>query len=327
MEQVWVWFLRLVLLFLPLVAAIRGEYSRALLLALILAGHSAVYLVAPRRLSPGWRRWALSLADIVFAGLALYAGGDTAVEGLLLGACVMTIVAARFDLWQAMAVNAGVWFLFTVPLLSAWLWESEPFSPRIVGNLVLWLALTWGVNYLVSVDARRNRVVRDATVRLRQLSTVNEVGRAIASTLELETVLDLVMTKAVEILNAQAGSLLLLDEETGELVFRVVLGPVSESLVGQRLPRGGGIAGAAVETGEGQIVNDVRADSRWHTAIDLATGFETQSILCVPLIRRGRPIGASLSSTMTTWSFSPISASRLPWPWRMPNCTGAQTRP
>ena len=291
-EQVWVWFLRLVLLLLPVGAAIRGDYSQALWLALILAGHVGVHLVVPRLLRPVWQRWALSLADIVLAGLAFYVGGAMTVEGLLLSACVMTVIAARFDLWQAMAVNGGVWLLFTAPVLSAWLWDNEPFSPRIVGSLVLWLVLTWGVNYLVSMDARRNRVLRDATVRLRQLSTVNEVGRAIASSLELETVLELVLTKAVEILNAQAGSLLLLDEKTGELVFRVVLGPVSESLVGQRLPRGHGIAGAAVETGEGQVVNDVREDSRWHTAIDLATGFETQSILCVPLARRGHPIGA-----------------------------------
>ena len=291
-EQVWVWFLRSVLLFLPLGAVIRGQYSEALWLALILAGHIIVYWLVPRLLSVGRGQWALGLADVVLAGLAFYAGGSMAVEGLILAACVMTIEASRFSLWQAVAVNASVWLVFTVPLLSAWLWDGEPFSPHIVGNLVMWLVLTWGVNYLASMSAHQGRVVRDVTVRLRQLSTVNEVGRAVASTLELEAVLHLALTKAVEILNAQAGSLLLLDEDTGELVFRVVLGPVSESLVGQRLPRGDGIAGAAVETGEGQVVNDVRADSRWHTAVDLATGFETQSILCVPLIRRGRPIGA-----------------------------------
>jgi PAS domain S-box-containing protein len=291
-EQVWVWFLRLVLLFLPLSVAIRGEYSQALWLALILVGHSAVYVLLPRLLSLGWKRWILSLADIALAGLAFYVGGGTAVEGLLLATCVMAIAASRFALWQALAVNACVSVLFMAPSLSAWLQGSEQFSPRIAGHLILWLAVTWGVNYLASMDAHQDRVVRDATARLRQLSTVNEVGRAIASTLDLETLLHLVLTKSVEILNAQAGSLLLLDDDTGELVFRVVLGPVSESLVGQRLPRGDGIAGAAVETGEGQIVNDVRADSRWHTAVDLATGFETQSILCVPLTRRGRPIGA-----------------------------------
>ena len=291
-EQVWVWFFRVALLFLPLAAVIRGEYSQVLWFALILVGHLAVYWLVSRLPSQGWSRWARTLADMVLAGIAFYVGGGTAIEGLLLAACVMAIEASRFALWQAMATNAAVWLLFTVPLLSDWLWNGEPFSPYILGNLALWLALTWGINYLASVDAHQGRVIRDVTVRHRQLATVNEVGRAIASTLDLEELLHLVLTQAVEILNAQAGSLLLLDENTGELVFRVVLGPVSESLVGQRLPRGDGIAGAAVETGEGQIVNDVRADSRWHTAVDLATGFETQSILCVPLTRRGRPIGA-----------------------------------
>ena len=291
-EQVWVWFLRLALLFLPLEAVIRGEYSQALWLALILVGHPTAYWLVLRLLPRGWSRWAQALADMALAGAAFYVGGGTATVGLLLAACVMAVEASRFTLWKAMAVNAGVWLLFTAPFLSGLLWDGEPFSPYIIGHLVLWLALSWGVNYLAAMDAHQARVIRDTTVRLRQQSIVNEVGRAIASTLDLESLLHLVLTQAVEILNAQAGSLLLLDENTDELVFRVVLGPVSESLVGQRLPRGDGIVGSAVETGVGQIVNDVRADSRWYTAVDLATGFETQSILCVPLIRRGRPIGA-----------------------------------
>jgi GAF domain-containing protein len=142
------------------------------------------------------------------------------------------------------------------------------------------------------MEARQTRAIQDISLRLQQLSTVYEVSQTVTSTLEIHTVLDLIVSKAVEILNAQAGSLLLLDKDTNDLVFRVVSGPVSSSLLGQRLPPDEGIAGAAVRTGEGQIVNDVQVDPRWYAESDLATGFETQSILCVPLICRGRPIGA-----------------------------------
>ncbi len=291
-ERILIWFLRLVLLYLLLRAAIGGDLSQAVLLLLTIAGHAVVYLVAPRLLQQAGTRWVLSLADIALVGLAFYAPGGVVGAGVPLGASVMALVAARLDLGWALALNAGVCLLSTAPLLVSWLAEGEPFSPSIVGCLGLWLALTWGANYLVSMDARQNRVVRDATARLRQLSTANEIGRAIASTLELDSVLDLVVRKSVQILTAEAGWLLLVDEDAGELVFRAATGPIAEPLVGQRLPRGAGFAGAVVETGEGLIVSDAQADSRWHAVGELCADFEGGAVLSVPLMRRGRAVGA-----------------------------------
>ena len=80
-------------------------------------------------------------------------------------------------------------------------------------------------------------------------------------------------SKAIEILDAEAGSLLPLEgspllplaegiltpdiEEGvgGDLVFCVVYDPAAKALLGQRLPTGKGIAGAVLKTGEGQFVN------------------------------------------------------------------------
>jgi PAS domain S-box-containing protein len=291
-ERVLVWFLRIVLFFLLVAALLQGDFPRAFVLSVLLAVHGAVYWAVLRLQSSTWGCWAITLTDIVVAGLAFYVGGDVAELGIIVGASVTAVVAARLGLWQALAVNIGIWLLCTWSPIHSWFWSGEQFSPRIVGNLGITLALTWGVNYLASMEARQIRAMQDISLRLRQLSTVYEVGQTVTATLEIDVVLDLVVTKAVELLNAQAGSLLLLDKDTNELVFRIVLGPVSDSLIGQRLPPEEGIAGAAIRTGEGQIVNDVRVDARWYAAPDLATGFETRSVLCVPLICRGRPVGA-----------------------------------
>ncbi|MGD9049145.1 MAG: GAF domain-containing protein, partial [Anaerolineae bacterium] len=292
-ERGLVWLLRLILLLLLLDAVLGGEYSPALALTVILVVHVAVHLlVAPRIPSLTWRRWSLTLTDIVLAGLAFYINGTVTYLNLALGICVLAIVAARLGFWQALAVNIGVWLIFTWLPIQAWLWQGEQFSPLIFGNLIMALALTWGINYLVSTESRQTRTIQDVSRRLQQLSTVYEVGRTVTATLEIDTVLDLVMTKAVEILSAEAGSVLLLDRRTDELVFRVARGPVSDSLLGQRIPPGEGIVGAAIETREGQIVNDAQADPRWYTGSDQTTGFVTRSILCVPLISRGRPVGA-----------------------------------
>jgi len=127
--------------------------------------------------------------------------------------------------------------------------------------------------------------------RARQLEALNEVGSVITSTLELDVVLDLIMQKAIELLRAEAGSLLLVDEETGELVFQVVTGPRTADLVGMRLPMGVGIVGRVAESASPIIVDDVRRDERWYPGLDERSDFVTRSVVCVPMVARGRVIG------------------------------------
>ncbi|RLC78496.1 MAG: hypothetical protein DRJ03_14245 [Chloroflexi bacterium] len=125
--------------------------------------------------------------------------------------------------------------------------------------------------------------------RARQLAALNEVGSVITSTLDLQTVLDLIMSKAVELLQAEAGSLVLVDQDTDELVFKVTTGPGSADLAGTRLPSGTGVLGMVVQEGKPVIIRDAQADQRWYQ--DLDAEFITRSIIAVPMISRGRAIG------------------------------------
>ncbi len=128
--------------------------------------------------------------------------------------------------------------------------------------------------------------------RAQQLTVLNEVGGVITSTLDLPAVLNLIMVKAVELLAAEAGSLVLVDLDSGELVFEVTAGPGSADLVGTRLPFGTGIVGSVVQEGTPVIIKDARTDQRWYKDMDDRTGFITSSVLCVPMISRGITIGA-----------------------------------
>jgi GAF domain-containing protein/two-component sensor histidine kinase len=133
---------------------------------------------------------------------------------------------------------------------------------------------------------------QEMKARATELATLNEVSQTINSTLDLDNVLNLIMNKVVEILDVEAGSLLLLDEESGDLVFQVALGvPGSQVLIGRHHPLGSGIAGYVGQSGQAEIVNDVQADPRWKRDVDKDTGLTTRSILCVPMISRDRVIG------------------------------------
>jgi Nif-specific regulatory protein len=105
------------------------------------------------------------------------------------------------------------------------------------------------------------------------------------------TLLDETLQCAMALLDATDGSLMLIDEETDELVFVLVRGDVSETLTGYRFDRQQGIAGWAVEHGEPVVINNVRSDPRFLSAVDKSVGFETRSIVAVPLVARGKALG------------------------------------
>jgi signal transduction histidine kinase len=127
--------------------------------------------------------------------------------------------------------------------------------------------------------------------RTRQLSTLNEVLRDLGSTLDIDALLNRILKNAADILDCQAGSLFLLDQDTGELVFQVTHGPVASNLIGQRLPPGTGVVGKAVASRAPVIANDVLRNKDWFGKPDEQTGFRTEALLVVPMIIKERVIG------------------------------------
>jgi len=127
--------------------------------------------------------------------------------------------------------------------------------------------------------------------KIEELSTLNEVGKVLNSTLELDAILNLVMERVKEMMKVEAGSLLLLDEASQELVFEVALGPSAARLKGMRLPPQEGIAGWVFQHGEPLLVPDVTSDPRFYPKVDEQTGFTTKSMICVPLKLKDKTMG------------------------------------
>jgi signal transduction histidine kinase len=92
-------------------------------------------------------------------------------------------------------------------------------------------------------------------------------------------------------LNCEAGTLFLVDEPTGDLIFRVTAGPVAGNLLGQRLSAGTGIAGRAVQLRAPVIENDSQRSSTHFGVTDRQTGFISRSLLAVPMQIKDRVLG------------------------------------
>ncbi len=123
------------------------------------------------------------------------------------------------------------------------------------------------------------------------LEDLHWAAQRITSEENLIDLLDQILYHAMSVISAEDGSLLLLDEETDELVFAVVHGDIRGQLRGYRIGGDIGIAGWVATEGEALIVNSPRQDWRFSPQIDEAFGFVTRSILCVPMITRGKLVG------------------------------------
>jgi diguanylate cyclase (GGDEF)-like protein len=111
------------------------------------------------------------------------------------------------------------------------------------------------------------------------------------SILEPGKVIELVMERIRQLIPSEAWSLLMVDEEKNELVFEAALGAKGDDVSSYRLAMGEGVAGWVAQNGKPAIVNDTRKDTRFTTRVDSRTKFATRSILCAPLVSRGRTIG------------------------------------
>jgi len=130
-----------------------------------------------------------------------------------------------------------------------------------------------------------------ANHRLHQISVFYDVGQALVTTFDIAKLLAEAMELATNVIDAGAASIMLVDEEQNELIFKVSHGQRNHMLRQQRIPLDEGIAGWVVKNGRPVIANDARADARFSNRVDVRTGFLTQSIAAVPLKIKGRIIG------------------------------------
>ena len=131
----------------------------------------------------------------------------------------------------------------------------------------------------------------EAQQRIAALQVVHEVAGSLTSELNLEPLLGKILAKAVEVMHASAGSLLLLDELTDELEFAVIEGGGGEDLKGVRMSRDKGIAGWVATHQQPLIVDDVNTDDRYYQSIAQSFDFKPTSLLCVPMASHNRLIG------------------------------------
>jgi GAF domain-containing protein len=141
---------------------------------------------------------------------------------------------------------------------------------------------------MFGVAVENARLYGEVRSNLTQLAYFNEVGGALTSSLDLDRVLQVIMTGVASLIGVERASIFLVEEASDDLVLEYSA-DVREAI---RLPvPWPGVVGWVATHGEPVIVNDVRDDPRFLPDIDAITGFGTRSILGAPLKLDGRVIG------------------------------------
>jgi PAS domain S-box-containing protein len=166
-------------------------------------------------------------------------------------------------------------------------YHTEP----MLGKIFMDMGLITNKQLKNALDIQRKMVEEYKGLDSNKLGTAIEIGSIVNSTLNLAEVLTAIMRHANQVTNSVASTLMLLDEEKKELVFSVPTGPKADQLTDIRIPCGEGIAGWVAEHEDPVLVPDVSKDPRFYKAIDKISGFETKSILCVPIKSKTKLIG------------------------------------
>jgi sigma-B regulation protein RsbU (phosphoserine phosphatase) len=122
--------------------------------------------------------------------------------------------------------------------------------------------------------------IAEVRERVRRLEAVVEASVMVNSTLDLAELGEHVVNIATRLINAERGSLFLVDRETGSLRSMVAQGLTDGPLT---LAPGEGIAGSVANSGKAEILDDPYADHRFDQRVDELTGYRTRSLLTVPV--------------------------------------------
>ncbi|MFB3921791.1 MAG: GAF domain-containing protein [Terriglobia bacterium] len=123
-------------------------------------------------------------------------------------------------------------------------------------------------------------LIEDIQKRARTSEILLNVMHAVSSELEIDQLLQTIVAKTSEAMNADRATIFLVHRKSGELWSRVAQGANMNEI---RVPRGMGIAGHVALTGETVNIKDAYKDSRFNPDVDRRTGYHTKTILCMPL--------------------------------------------
>ncbi len=160
-------------------------------------------------------------------------------------------------------------------------------------------------------DVTAERDLEAHIVRQRhQLLTLNHISNAVSLFHNLDGILNIALEDILELVDGVAGGILLLEEKTQALYYRVQRGLSTRYLENDRIALGDGLAGTAAQEGKPLLIEDIAHDPRV-TPRDLVNAEGIKSAISIPLKSRDKVVGVISVFSHMTRRFSAEDASLL----------------
>ncbi|HPT44454.1 MAG TPA: diguanylate cyclase [Candidatus Rifleibacterium sp.] len=160
--------------------------------------------------------------------------------------------------------------------------------------IVLMVPIQWSITRLIQQFETLREKNYDLARKVRELAIINEVSKAVSFMGDLGRTLDAILSRGVQVLNAQRGSLFLLDDKYEELVEKsVIFGVEGDAQIDQALKQqfksGIGIAGEVFNSGKPRLIQNVKKDKSF--AFRDSERDSIRTMICVPLMIKDSAIG------------------------------------
>lgn len=190
----------------------------------------------------------------------------------------LELIAGRPRSARVIAMDRCIIYALRKADFDALLYRSKAVAVRLLQVLSIRLRAT--NNHLI---AETHRLREQNRAELHRLEQLIESAKSLNSTLDINELLDILLDITLGLVDAERGTVYVLDAERHELWTRVARGLEGSGRVTIRLPLGKGIAGYVGATGDVINIPDAYLDPRFNPEFDRQTGFRTRSILCMPI--------------------------------------------
>ena len=146
--------------------------------------------------------------------------------------------------------------------------------------------------------------------RADQLALLNEIGRVITTSLDLEPVMQLIAKRIENAFKGMSGFIFLMDD-TGELALHTVFGTKRTLTGAMRIGPGRGLVGWVAQNNQAAMAYDLQADSRYDSQVEGFLVPKGRSALCVPVRAQNQTIGVILLVDASRTSLGPAELSLL----------------
>jgi K+-sensing histidine kinase KdpD len=161
------------------------------------------------------------------------------------------------------------------PIFRELIARSTEFTLNLLNNLAVRLRT---MDQTFVLELGRNSLA--AKSKMDKLNMLIEASKIVNSAIEIDKLLGLILDAAARSINADRGTLYLIDQESNELWSKVAQG---SNMVEIRLAMGKGLAGYVGKTGETVNIADAYKDPRFNPEIDKKSGYKTHNVLCMPM--------------------------------------------